>query len=210
MSSAIAYYRLVMYSLGLEHAHRSASEPGNMFLLRSIDAASEVLRITNEDLPVYECHRYSPDGHWMWTVFAAAFLIKLAKPRAAQPLHLTMTETQRETALVLVDKFIHTLERSAVDERHSPALYARFLKRILGQSTNANVSQPQQGTQPPGTIAATNTAPPLARMLGPGSSDFGSAPDEDLLAAMYNLTGEFWDNALLPGTWGITSHTPRV
>ncbi|KAJ1304155.1 hypothetical protein OPQ81_008555 [Rhizoctonia solani] len=211
MPLAVAYYRLVMYSFGLEHAHRSASEPGNMFLIRSVDTASEVLRITNEDLPIHEYHRYSPDGHWMWSVFAAAFLIKLAKPRSVQPPHLTMSETQRETALILVDKFIHTLERSAVDERHSPALYARFLKRILGQPTNVNLGGPQQGTQPSGDVSNANTASlPAARMFSPGPSDLGSASEEDVLAAMYNLTGDFWDNALLPGTWGITSHMPRV
>ncbi|EUC56134.1 fungal specific transcription factor domain protein [Rhizoctonia solani AG-3 Rhs1AP] len=211
MPLAVSYYRLVMYSFGLEHAHRSASEPGNMFLIRSVDTASEVLRITNEDLPIYEYHRYSPDGHWMWSVFAAAFLIKLAKPRAVQPPHLTMTETQREAALALVDAFILTLEQSAVDQRHSPALYARFLKRILGRPTNVTVSQPLQNAQPSGTVAQTSVAPsPATRMLSPGPSDFGSAPDEDVLAAMYNLTGDFWDNALLPGTWGITSHIQRV
>ncbi|KAG8682988.1 hypothetical protein FRC11_014113, partial [Ceratobasidium sp. 423] len=206
MPLAVAYYRLVMYSFGLEHAHRSASEPGNMFLLRSIDTASEVLRITNEDLPIHEYHRYSPDGHWMWSVFAAAFLIKLAKPRTVQPPHLTMTETQRETALALIDKFIHTLEMSAVDERHSPALYARFLKRILGQPIKSKVTQPQQGTQPSGAVTTTSTTPSATRMLSPGPSDFGSATSEDVLAAMYNLTGDFWDNALLPGTWGINSY----
>ncbi|CAE6465310.1 unnamed protein product [Rhizoctonia solani] len=211
MPLAVAYYRLVMYSFGLEHAHRSAAEPGNMFLIRSVDTASEVLRITNEDLPIYEYHRYSPDGHWMWSVFAAAFLIKLAKPRSVQPPHLTMTETQRETALALVDTFIHTLERSAVDERHSPALYARFLKRIMGQPARVNVGGSQAGNQTSGpiqnTAGAQNTT---GHMFSPAQSDFGSAPEEDVLAAMYSLTGEFWDNALLPGTWGIGSHTFRV
>ncbi|KAL5638649.1 hypothetical protein ACGC1H_003117 [Rhizoctonia solani] len=211
MPLAVSYYRLVMYSFGLEHAHRSASEPGNMFLIRSVDTASEVLRITNEDLPIYEYHRYSPDGHWMWSVFAAAFLIKLAKPRTVQPPHLTMTETQREAALALVNTFILTLEHSAVDQRHSPALYARFLKRILGQPTNVTVGQPLQNAQPSGNVAnMTVAASPATRMFSPGPSDFGSAPDEDVLAAMYNLTGDFWDNALLPGTWGITSQIQRV
>ncbi|KAH7325153.1 hypothetical protein B0J17DRAFT_682370 [Rhizoctonia solani] len=203
--AAVAYYRLVMYSFGLEHAHRSAAEPGNMFLIRSVDTASEVLRITNEDLPIYEYHRYSPDGHWMWSVFAAAFLIKLAKPRTVQPPHLTMTETQRDAALVLVDAFIHTLEQSAVDERHSPALYARFLKRIMGQPARVNV-----GSQS-GVVQNTNVSQnPDSHMFSPAQSDFGSAPEEDVLAAMYNLTGEFWDNALLPGTWGIGSHAMRA
>ncbi|CCO32231.1 hypothetical protein BN14_06285 [Rhizoctonia solani AG-1 IB] len=206
MPLAVAYYRLVMYSFGLEHAHRSSSEPGNMFLIRSVDTASEVLRITNEDLPIHDYHRYSPDGHWMWSVFAAAFLIKLAKPRSAQPFHLTMTETQRESSLALVEKFILTLEHSAVDARHSPALYARFLKRILGQPTNVNIGRPQ----PSGLADNANVAQsPPARMLTPGPSDTGSAQEEDVLAAMYTLTGDFWDNALLPGTWGISTHIPR-
>ncbi|QRW23088.1 Fungal specific transcription factor domain [Rhizoctonia solani] len=207
MPLAVAYYRLVMYSFGLEHAHRSASEPGNMFLIRSVDTASEVLRITNEDLPIHEYHRYSPDGHWMWSVFAAAFLIKLAKPRSVQPPHLTMTETQRETSLVLVEKFIHTLECSAVDDRHSPALYARFLRRIMGKPINA-IAEKDQQLQPADNNAVVQSPP--ARMLTPGPSDMGSAQDEDVLAAMYNLTGDFWDNALLPGTWGITSQIPRA
>ncbi|GAB1527393.1 hypothetical protein RhiTH_010568 [Rhizoctonia solani] len=199
-----------------EHAYSTAPESRHptcqyrlalAVMIQSVDTASEVLRITNEDLPIHEYHRYSPDGHWMWSVFAAAFLIKLAKPRSVQPPHLTMTETQRETSLILVEKFIHTLECSAVDDRHSPALYARFLRRIMGKPINAIAEKAQQ-LQPADNNAVVQSPP--ARMLTPGPSDMGSAQDEDVLAAMYNLTGDFWDNALLPGTWGITSQIPRA
>ncbi|KAB5591031.1 Fungal specific transcription factor domain containing protein [Ceratobasidium theobromae] len=211
MPLAVAYYRLVMYSFGLEHAHRSASEPGNMFLLRSIDTASEVLRITNEELPMHEYHRYSPDGHWMWSVFAAAFLIKLAKPRTVQPPHLTMTESQREAALGIVWTFVATLECSAVDERHSPALYARFLRRVLGEraagasATGSSVT----GSSVTGSASASVTgyAPgpaPLHAHLQPNHHNQPQS-NQDLLAAMYALQGDFWDNALLPGTWGMSA-----
>ncbi|KAG8715199.1 hypothetical protein FRC09_016829 [Ceratobasidium sp. 395] len=210
---AVAYYRLVMYSFGLEHARRSSMEPGNMFLTRSIDLASEVLRITNDDLPIYEFHRYSPDGHWMWSVFAAAFLIKLASPRTNQPAHLTMTPAQQESSMALVRKFITTLEYSAVDPRHTPALYARYLKKVLGEPstvqvqspTSSSAQQPEAGSSPLTVphVANSGLVPPRAA-FSPGPSDPGQ--EEDVLAAMYSLSGDFWDNALLPGTWGIAGN----
>ncbi|KAG8704586.1 hypothetical protein FRC08_002161 [Ceratobasidium sp. 394] len=223
MPLAVAYYRLVMYSFGLENSHRSSLDPGNMFLTRSIDTASEVLRITNDDLPIFEFHRYSPDGHWMWSVFAAAFLIKLAKPRGNQPAHLSMTPAQRESALALVQKFITTLEFSAVDNRHTPALYARYLKKVLGEPGVVHTNSPT--VQSPGARstlikqpgeseagASPTTAPHISHSslvpprvaFSPGPSEPG--PEEDVLAAMYSLSGDFWDNALLPGTWGITGN----
>ncbi|QRV81483.1 Fungal specific transcription factor domain [Ceratobasidium sp. AG-Ba] len=209
---AISYYRLVMYSFGLEHAHRSSLEPGNMFLTRSIDTASEVVRITNEDLPIYDFHRYSPDGHWMWSVFAAAFLIKLAKPRSNQPGYLTMTPAQRDSSMALVRKFITTLEYSAVDNRHAPALYARYLKKILGEPGHVNVTpshSPNAGPQSPkpSDAAASPITVPYVTSSGlvPPRPSSAAGPKEDVLAAMYSLSGDFWDNSLLPGTWGIAA-----
>ena len=123
-----------------------------------------------------------------------------------------MTAAQRESALALVQKFILTLEFSAVDIRHTPALYARYLKRILGEPGTVTLSP---GNSPavlgssgkesilpvqPGLMAQSGgTRPRVA--FSPGPSDAGQ--EEDLLAAMYSLEGEFWDNALLPGTWGM-------
>ncbi|KAG9124117.1 hypothetical protein FRC07_012762, partial [Ceratobasidium sp. 392] len=184
----------------------------------SIDTACDVLRITNDDLPIYEFHRYSPDGHWMWSVFAAAFLIKLANPRSNQPAHLTMTQAQREASMFHVRKFITTLEHSAVDPRHTPALYARYLKKVLGEpgtvqvqspgaqsASSAQQPQPEAGSSPitiPHVVNSGLIPPRVA--FSPGPSEPG--PEEDVLAAMYSLSGDFWDNALLPGTWGIVGN----
>jgi hypothetical protein len=134
-----------------------------------------------------------------------------------------MTDSQRESALALVRKFITTLECSAVDVRHSPAMYARFLRRILGEPTEVtagdhseqrtasrvtnnaqSVSVAQNSDSNTAFLSTVNASARVA--FSPGPSEPG--PEEDVLAAMYSLTGDFWDNALLPGTWGISS-TPR-
>lgn len=122
-----------------------------------------------------------------------------------------MTPAQRESALALVQKFILTLEFSAVDIRHTPALYARYLKRILGEPGNVTLSpgnsaaglgSPGEGNRlvQPGLMAQPGVTRPHVA-FSPGPSDVGQG--EDLLAAMYSLEGNFWDNALLPGTWGM-------
>lgn len=119
-----------------------------------------------------------------------------------------MAEPLRESSLALVRQFIVTLERSAVDNRHSPALYARYLKRVLGDSTDPSVGDLGYSWGQPGSALAAGpkSARPSGRVaFSPGPSE--PAPEEDVLAAMYSLTGDFWDNALLPGTWGISSAT---
>ncbi|KAG8742280.1 hypothetical protein FRC10_001704, partial [Ceratobasidium sp. 414] len=134
-----------------------------------------------------------------------------------------MTPAQRESSLALVQKFITTLEYSAIDNRHTPALYARYLKKVLGEpgivnSSNNSVKSPgaQSGLikQPGQSEAGASplTAPHVSNSglvpprvaFSPGPSEPG--PEEDLLAAMYSLSGDFWDNALLPGTWGIAGN----
>ncbi|CAE6440045.1 unnamed protein product [Rhizoctonia solani] len=98
-----------------------------------LDAAAEVLQIANRTLPKYDFYRYSPDRHWSWPVHAASFLIKLVKPRCIELPGLTLTESQHTEILSLLDRFIHILRTSAIDDRHPPALYACSLADILSE-----------------------------------------------------------------------------
>ncbi|CAE6445064.1 unnamed protein product [Rhizoctonia solani] len=188
--SVLAYYRLMMHSFGLENSVKLSPQVGTTFLSSSIDAASEVIRITNEDLPIYEFHRYSPDDYWLWSVYAAMFLIKLMKPRSTQPPHFTLTRLQRETTISLLERFIHTLRTSALDDQHTPALYARSLAHLLDKSTLSGVGE---------------MGYPDVDILA--SADLGNRwPDFPTNEPAHKFGREdFWDNLLLPGTWGMST-----
>ncbi|KAB5591030.1 Protein priB [Ceratobasidium theobromae] len=119
-------------------------------LIESIDAASEVLWISDEYLSIHDLHRYSPDGHWAWSMSAAAFLVKISKPRTNLSHQWIVNESQRSASLALVESLIIAMERSATDGQHLPALYARLLKWAMsvkvhepaapgGMCTSANV-----------------------------------------------------------------------
>ncbi|CEL61425.1 hypothetical protein RSOLAG1IB_10017 [Rhizoctonia solani AG-1 IB] len=133
MPLVVTYYRLMMYSFGLEHSYKSSGVISTMFLTSAVDAAAEVLQIANRTLPKYDFYRYSPDRHWSWPVHAASFLIKLVKPRCIELPGLTLTESQHTEILSLLDRFIHILRTSAIDDRHPPALYACSLADILSE-----------------------------------------------------------------------------
>ncbi|KAG9124119.1 hypothetical protein FRC07_012764 [Ceratobasidium sp. 392] len=207
-SLAVAYYRFVMYCSWLEHANRSSMESRNMLLAQSIDTASEVLRITNDELSIYEFHVYSPDGHWMWGVSAAEFLIKVGTTLAP----LTMTPVQREASMTHVRKLIIVLEHSVVNPHHSPALYASYLKEALGEprTVHAQSSRPQPTTLAQKSAARSlrlSAPPPESSGLVPPRTAASPGPSEpkpgkDTFTATHSPGEDFRHNTLSPGTWG--------
>jgi hypothetical protein len=73
--------------------------------------------------------RYAPDGHLVYASFAAAFLLKLLRHKFV---HL-LSEDKRVTIIPLVERLIHVLSKPsiAIDESHTPMIYARFLTSLL-------------------------------------------------------------------------------
>ncbi|KAI6125630.1 hypothetical protein EDD16DRAFT_1557742 [Pisolithus croceorrhizus] len=134
MSSA--YQRLVALSAGLKYA--KVDEIGdNSFLPRCLDAASDVVNafvrrlfVTSEQKAYL---RHAPEGQFVFVTFAGAFLIKLLQPKYA---HYFPAE-RREEIRTLVQEAVDLLgsPEVAIDERHAPMLYSRFLAGLLANMT---------------------------------------------------------------------------
>ncbi|KAF8693789.1 hypothetical protein RHS03_08349, partial [Rhizoctonia solani] len=190
MSLAIKYYHLMMHSLALERSYKATSVISAALLApQAIDAASEILHTMNENLQRYESYRHSPDKAWLWSVYAAMFLIKFIKPRSTKLLHCTLTDLQRERAILLIETLIRNLRTNAVDGRHIPALYAQYLSHPLVKTA---VSDAREMEQPNPDIRAS---------VGLDNQWPGFSTDNPIFEAGHE---SFWDNLLLPGIWGIS------
>ncbi|QRW23091.1 Fungal specific transcription factor domain [Rhizoctonia solani] len=189
MSLAIKYYHLMMHSLALERSYKATSVISAALLAPAIDAASEILHTMNENLQRYESYRHSPDKAWLWSVYAAMFLIKFIKPRSTKLLHCTLTDLQRERAILLIETLIRNLRTNAVDGRHIPALYAQYLSHLLVKTA---VSDAREMEQPNPDIRAS---------VGLDNQWPGFSTDNPIFEAGHE---SFWDNLLLPGIWGIS------
>jgi len=88
--------------------------------------------------------RYSPDGHFVFASFASAFLLKLLRPEFSS----FLTKGQENDVFDLIGRLIQTLSspKIAIDDRHTPKLYARFLAGLLSRhrrdGTTVGRSQP--------------------------------------------------------------------
>ncbi|KXN91714.1 Protein priB [Leucoagaricus sp. SymC.cos] len=129
---AYSYSRLIALSYGFQHAFGKNTTDENPFLNRCLNAARDVVNAVLDDICRPEqlfWWRHGPEAQSIFVTFAAAFLIKLLQPRFAS--HLSL-ETRAEIK-GLVQKVVELLSSKdiAIDERHGPGLYARFLRNLL-------------------------------------------------------------------------------
>ncbi|KAJ7915584.1 hypothetical protein B0H13DRAFT_2231820 [Mycena leptocephala] len=128
----VAYSRLVMFSFGFQQAYqRGLQNTDHIFFTKCLDSAKSVLRNMVEGLAPTGFMRYSPDGHFIFAAFASAFLLKLLRPEFA---HL-MPKEEENQVYDLIGRLIQTLSSPeiAIDDRHTPKLYARFLAGLLSR-----------------------------------------------------------------------------
>ncbi|KAK0187333.1 hypothetical protein F5146DRAFT_1209911 [Armillaria mellea] len=128
----VAYVRLVMFSFGFHQVFHAGMETWyDYFFNKSLEYAKSVIRCMNEDLAPSEFIRYAPDRYFMCAAFAAVFLFKLLRPEFLSLLR----KADRDESLNLIEILINKFSSSdiAVDDRHTPKLYARFLTTALGK-----------------------------------------------------------------------------
>lgn len=124
----VSYSRLVMYSFGFQHAFQRGMEASdNVFLDKCFDSAKVVIKQMIEVLAPSGLMRAAPDGHFVFASFASAFMLKLLRPEFAQ----LLTRQMEDEIFELIGRLITTLQDVAIDERHTPRLYARFLASLL-------------------------------------------------------------------------------
>lgn len=128
----VAYSRLVMFSFGFQQAYqRGIQTADNLFFSKCLESAKTVIRTMIEDLAPTGYIRYAPDGHFVFTSFASAFLLKLLRPEFS---NLLSREEENEI-FDLIGRLIQTLSSPniAIDDRHTPKLHARFLAGLLSR-----------------------------------------------------------------------------
>ncbi|KZT35974.1 hypothetical protein SISSUDRAFT_1050554 [Sistotremastrum suecicum HHB10207 ss-3] len=129
------YSRLVMFSFGFQRVFQMGElKAGDIFLQRCLSAASKVLTVMIDTLAPSGYMRYSPDGHFVFSAFAAAFLLKLLRPDFNE----IIDDSGRNEIVQLVERLIAAIgsPEIAIDERHTPKLYARFLQGLLHKQLN--------------------------------------------------------------------------
>ncbi|KAF7305162.1 hypothetical protein MKEN_01231400 [Mycena kentingensis (nom. inval.)] len=168
MPFTVAYSRLVMFSFGFQQAYRRGLQAhDHIFFTECLESAKSVVRCMVEDLAPHGFMRYAPDAHFTFTAFASAFLMKLLKPEFA---HL-MSQEEEKRVFNLIGRLIQTLSSPevAIDDRHTPKLYARFLAGLLSKHRRDGASVGRmQAHSPPSHQSAT--VPPSADYGQPSST----------------------------------------
>ncbi|KAJ7187010.1 fungal-specific transcription factor domain-containing protein [Mycena filopes] len=157
----VGYSRLVMFSFGFQQAYQRGLQPqDHIFFTKCLESAKAVLRGLVEGLAPTGFMRYSPDGHFIFASFASAFLLKLLRPEFS---HL-MPKEEENQVYDLIGRLIQTLSSPeiAIDDRHTPKLYARFLAGLLSRHRRDGA-----------TVGRLHPQPPTAQSVSSSSSDYG-------------------------------------
>ncbi|TFK71035.1 hypothetical protein BDN72DRAFT_493272 [Pluteus cervinus] len=167
----VEYSRLVMFSFGFQQAFQRGLQPGDhVFFNKCLDAAKAVIRQMIEVLAPSGYMRYAPDGHFIFASFASAFLLKLLRPEFS---NLLSKEHENEI-FDLIGRLIQTLSSSeiAIDDRHTPKLYARFLAGLLSKHRRDGATagrlhpHPPPSRQAPQTVSSTPQGGQSSSALG--------------------------------------------
>ncbi|GAA5920439.1 hypothetical protein JCM1841_004552 [Sporobolomyces salmonicolor] len=143
-----AYYRLFLLSFAVQHA---LEDPGSAidlpgYCVLCFEAAERMISILRDFLGPAGILRYAMDSTFVYASYAAVFLLKLVSPTFASFI-------DEDAAMRLVRETAETLEKSAVDDQHTPALYGAFLRALIdnklhGPRTAANSRAPTRPGSP--------------------------------------------------------------
>ncbi|KAJ2932869.1 hypothetical protein H1R20_g4235, partial [Candolleomyces eurysporus] len=159
----VAYSRLVMFSFGFQQAYqRGLQQNDHIFFTKCLESAKTVIETMITTLAPSGYMKYAPDGHFVFATFASAFLLKLLRPEFSK----LLTKDQENEIFELIGKLINTLSsgRIAIDDRHTPKLYARFLAGLLSRHRRDGATVGRLQTLPP------QSQPAAAPMNAPGAS----------------------------------------
>jgi hypothetical protein len=170
----VAYSRLVMWSFGFQKAFKSGMKAEDLiFLEESMNAAKTILKVMIESLAPSGYMKNSPDGHFVFCSFASAFLLKLLRPECSK----FLSKEQETEIFDLIGRLIQILSgpEIAIDDRHTPKLYARFLAGLLSKYRRDGATVGRLHPQPPSNSpGGANSEYPSygGPSSGPSSSTF--------------------------------------
>ncbi|KZT00764.1 uncharacterized protein LAESUDRAFT_764298 [Laetiporus sulphureus 93-53] len=130
---AFSYARLSVLSVGFQHSFGKAAPTDEVpFLWRCLRAAEDTVKAVVDEIAIPEHKiylRHGPEAQSVFVTFASAFLVKLLQPKYTNYL----SRDKRIEIRNLVQRVIDLLgsPKVAIDDRHGPKLYARFLHGLL-------------------------------------------------------------------------------
>jgi hypothetical protein len=155
------YARLVMFSFGFQKAFQRGFEADDeVFFTRSLESAKAVVTVLVDTLVPTGYVRFAPDGYFVFAAFASAFMLKLLRPECSR----FIAPGLEAEIYQVIERLINTIgsPQIAIDERHTPKLYSRFLASLLAKHKRdgvANGRMPQQG--PPTEQMPTGSNTPV-------------------------------------------------
>ncbi|KIK62927.1 hypothetical protein GYMLUDRAFT_57708 [Collybiopsis luxurians FD-317 M1] len=155
------YARLIVLSYGFQHAFGKNSSDDIPFLERCLKAANDIIQTMVEDigLPSQRIFiRHGPEAQSVFVAFAAAFLVKLLQPKFATYIDTHQRALIRARVQMVIDFF--SSPDIAIDDRHSPKLYACFLKGLLASPA---VAEPSNSIK-----SASNQSGDVSELAGNG------------------------------------------
>ncbi|GAA6004116.1 hypothetical protein JCM10207_002434 [Rhodosporidiobolus poonsookiae] len=172
-----AYYRLFLLSFAVQHALEDPSSAIDLpsYCVLCFESAERMIIILRDFIGPLGILRYAIDSTFVYASYAATFLLKLVSPTFASFI-------DEEAAMRLVRETAETLEAAAVDEQHTPALYASFLRMLIenklnGPKTAANSRAPTRPGSPVGNALGFGGASGMnAAFTNPGAYMNGGTP----------------------------------
>lgn len=154
------YARLVMFSFGFQKAfQRGLQADDEVFFTRSLDSAKTVVTVLVDSLVPLGYIRFAPDGYFVFAAFASAFMLKLLRPECSR----FITPGLEAEIYQVIERLISTIgsPQIAIDERHTPKLYSRFLASLLAKHRRDGAARGRMHQQGPPTQQpqASSSAP---------------------------------------------------
>ncbi|KAI0818535.1 hypothetical protein BC629DRAFT_1587894 [Irpex lacteus] len=149
-----SYMRLLVLSVGFQYAVKKGITRESYVLQQSMVMARSAIQTVIDHLYPSGFLSWALEANFLYMAFSAAFLLNLLRPKFL-PL---LTDEQCAEIVRLVQALIEILSSDdvALDGRHSPALYSKFLRSLLekyltpslqAQIAAIAVFQPQNQTQ---------------------------------------------------------------
>ncbi|KAI0251644.1 fungal-specific transcription factor domain-containing protein [Lactifluus subvellereus] len=145
-----SYARLVMFSFGFQKAFQHGFQADDeVFFNRSLENAKAVVTVLVDSLVPTGYIRFAPDGYFVFAAFASAFMLKLLRPECAT----FITPGLEAEIYQVIESLINTIgsPQIAIDERHTPKLYSRFLASLLAKHKRDGAARGHMHQQEPPT-----------------------------------------------------------
>ncbi|KAF8590632.1 hypothetical protein K439DRAFT_1627613 [Ramaria rubella] len=169
----VSYSKLVVLSIGLRDGMRQGMRHNNPFSDQCVEAASDVLTQVLDRLARLGYMRYCVEAYFVFMGFAAAFLLKILRPKFS-----FMMRPGREAEITaLVQRLVDLLgsEEVAINARHTPKLYSRFLADVLAKHTQEQARKAD--AKPAAASSSTSASASIPPAVGFASVDtYASEP----------------------------------